>query len=56
MIIIRFFSSSCAKLQDLLECAEELCAGERSGIIVRVGTHRVTKVPVKYFVLQPAVS
>lgn len=39
-----------------LEHAEELCARERSRIIVRVGTGRVTKVPMKYFVLQPAVS
>lgn len=56
LFIIRFFSSPSANLQHLLACTEELWAGQRSRIIVRVGTHRVTKVPMKCFVLQPAVS
>lgn len=49
MFIIRLLSSSCAELQHLLECAEKLCARERSSIIVRVGTF--SKIPMKYFVL-----
>lgn len=40
----------------ICQCAEELCAEERSRIIMRVGTHGVIKVSMKYFVLQPAVS